>query len=79
MKQIGSLTCVLFVTLLSGHKIDKTLIFTVQTMVNLKSVSSHCATKYRSVSYNETIGPGENFPNFFIHSKEIHIVLNNLA
>ena len=48
---IYSFTRVLFVTLFAGRKIDKTLIVTVQTMVNLKSVSSHCATKYRTVSY----------------------------
>ena len=50
-KQICSFTRVLFVTLFAGLKIDKTLIVTVQTMVNLKSVSIHCAIKYRSVSY----------------------------
>ena len=50
-KLICSFTRVLFVRLFVGHKIDKTLIVTVQAMVNLKSVSSHCATKYRSVSY----------------------------
>ena len=51
MKLICSFTCVLFVTLFAGHKIDKTLIVTVRTMFNLKSFSSHCAAKYSSVSY----------------------------
>ena len=48
---ICSFIGVLFVTLLAGQKIDKTLVVTVQTTVNLKSVSSHCASKYISVSY----------------------------
>ena len=48
-------TRVLFVTLFGGHKIDKTLIVTVQTMVNLKSISSHCATKIeKSVTLLQT-------------------------
>ena len=34
-----------------GDIIYKTLIVTVQTMVNLKSASNHCAGKYRSLSY----------------------------
>ena len=46
-KQINSFTFVLFVTLFGGHKIDKILIIMVQTMVNLESISSHYATKYR--------------------------------
>ena len=49
-KLICSFTHALFVTLLAGHKIDETLIVTMHTMVNLKVVSNHCATKYRSVS-----------------------------
>lgn len=44
-------TSALFVTLFAGQKMDKILIVTVQTTVNLKSVSSHCTAKYSSVSY----------------------------
>ena len=41
----------LFVCLFEGQIIDKTRIVTVQTMVNLKSVSSHRAANYSSISY----------------------------
>ena len=50
-KLICSFNRVLFVVLFSGHKINNTLIFTVQTIVNLKNASSYCAAKYSSVSY----------------------------
>ena len=50
-KLICSFTCVLFVLLFAGHKIDKTLIVTFQTMVNLKIVFCHSAAKHSSISY----------------------------
>ena len=43
VKLICSVTRALFVTLFAVHKIHKTLIVTVQAIVNLKSVSSHSA------------------------------------
>lgn len=41
----------MFVALFASHKIDKVLIVTVQTTVNLKSISSNYGAKYSSASY----------------------------